>query len=151
MYGTFEQLPSPLIGESPGGGADSPSSTLPPILFGTRLAKEASCSFPPGGGRWGWGGDAGPLGSAEAYPHPALPRRGGGASAAPHDNIGAEQYWGTVGMGGKGASYPPPVSSTTTAEEMWARHDPYLQVLAEQRVVPSLRGIPLDGKGRESG
>jgi hypothetical protein len=63
-------------------------------VFGTRLAKEASLSFPPGGGRLGWGGDAGPLGSADAHPHPALPRRGGGTSAAPDDNICAEQYWG---------------------------------------------------------
>jgi hypothetical protein len=45
------------------------------------------------------GGDAGPLGSAEAHPHPALPRRGGGISAAPNDNICGEQYRGKVDMG----------------------------------------------------
>jgi hypothetical protein len=67
MCGSFAPLPTPSMGEGVGGGEDSTSSPhpdLPPIVFGTRLAKEASCSFPPGGGRWGWGGDAGPLGSA---------------------------------------------------------------------------------------
>jgi hypothetical protein len=44
------------------------------------------------------GGEAEPLGAADAHPHPALPHRGGGTSAAPDDNIGAEQYWGEVGM-----------------------------------------------------
>jgi hypothetical protein len=42
---------------------------------------------------------------------------GGGISAAPDDNIGAEQYWGKVGMGGGKLSssdakaIPTPVSS----------------------------------------
>jgi hypothetical protein len=34
--------------------------------------------LPPWWGKVGMGGDAGPLGSAEAHPHPALSRRGGG-------------------------------------------------------------------------
>jgi hypothetical protein len=34
--------------------------------------------LPPWRGKVGMGGDAGPLGSADAHPHPALPRRGGG-------------------------------------------------------------------------
>jgi hypothetical protein len=49
--------------------------------------------LPPWRGKVGMGGDAGPLGSAAAHPHPTLPIEGGGTSAALDDNIGAEQYW----------------------------------------------------------
>jgi hypothetical protein len=63
--------------------------------------------LPPWWGKVGMGGDAGPLGSAEAHPHPALPRRGGGTSAAPNDNICAEQYWGRVRVGVRTAPLPP--------------------------------------------
>jgi hypothetical protein len=71
-----EPLLSLLTGEGWGGGADSPSSphpTVPLIVFGTRFAKEASFSFPPGGGRLGWGEKLGRSAPLMRTPTPPSP------------------------------------------------------------------------------
>src|SRR5712691_6305524 len=53
----------------------TPHSSPFSILLGTQLAGEAFCSFPPGGGRLGWGGEKHGLGTPLAFtPTLALPR-----------------------------------------------------------------------------
>ena len=67
-------------------------------MFGTRLAQEASCSFPLGGGRWGWGETRGRPAPLRRTPTPPSPVQGEGP--APNNKICAEQYWGQTCVGG---------------------------------------------------
>jgi hypothetical protein len=60
------------------------------MMFGTRLAKEASCSFRPGGGRGDGGETLGHSAQLKRTPTPPCPVEGEGP--APDDNICAEQY-----------------------------------------------------------
>jgi hypothetical protein len=57
---------------------ESPSLRSMPIVFGTRLAKEASLSFPPGGGRLGWGEKLGRSAPLMCTPTPPSPVEGEG-------------------------------------------------------------------------
>jgi hypothetical protein len=97
-----------------------PHQAIKPIVFGTRLAKEASCTS-PAGGEGGDGGDAGPLGSAEAHPHPDLPRRGEGTSAAPDDNVCAEQYCHRAAVGRLPHGSESPLAPTSAENQLVSR------------------------------
>jgi hypothetical protein len=83
MCGTCAPLPLPLMGEVLVGVRTAPlfpHPHLPPIVFGTRSAKEASCSFPPGGGRWGWGETRGRSAPLRRTPTPPSPVEGEGSA-----------------------------------------------------------------------